>query len=278
MTVDRPLRVAVVDDELLARQRLEDLLGQLDRVGTVLSADSGRAATELIREREPDLVFLDMQMPGMSGLDVVRTVGPEEMPVAIFVTAHDQFAVEAFEVAALDYLLKPFDDRRFHQAFDRAVRHLELKEMGGAAQRLVDLLEARPGQSGVQGPAGQPGTQPGMQAGGQHAGRIAVDVGGATHVVPVEDISHVTAAGPYAELHTRERTYILRERMQNLEDRLVPEGFFRIHRSSLVRLDRIEALDRGSGGDYSLRLKDGTELSVSRARIKDLERRLGVER
>ena len=267
MSARRELTVLVVDDELLARQRLEDLLGRVDRVATVLTADSGKAAVAAIHEHEPDLVFLDMQMPGMSGLDVVRRVGPAAMPVTIFVTAHDHYAVQAFEVAALDYLLKPFDDSRFGQAFERATRQLELAEVGDAASRLVGLLDGRPSSGPVDAVAAR--TAP---------GRIAVESGGTIHVVAVEEITHVTAAGPYAELHTAERTYLIRETMQSLEERLSPDGFFRVHRSSIVRLDRVSAVERASGGDYTVRLGGGTELSVSRARIRELERKLGVER
>ena len=264
MTAADPLCVLVVDDELLARERLKDLLGRVDRVGQVYTADSGTSAVAAIREHQPDLVFLDMQMPGLSGLDVVRSVGAEAMPVTVFVTAHDQYALQAFEVAALDYLLKPFDDARFQRALSRAVRQLELEEVDDAANRLVRLVEGRPAEAGTLTDRG--------------ADRIAVETGNITHLVAMEDISHVTASGPYAELHTGERTYLIRETMQSLEDRLGPKGFFRIHRSSLVRLDRVQAVERGSGGDYSLRMNGGIELSVSRARIKELERRLGVER
>lgn len=260
------LTVLVVDDELLARQRLEDLAGTLPRVARVLTATSGQEAVRAIRDSRPELVFLDMQMPGMSGLDVVRAVGPGAMPITIFVTAHDQYAVQAFEVAALDYLLKPFDDERFQNAFDRAVRHLELEEVGQAAERMSQFLDDRPGIGRAAAISDAP------------PGRIAVDSGGTVHVVALSNISHITAAGPYAELHTPDRTYLIRETMNSLEDRLARDGFARVHRSSIVRLDQVNALNRGSGGDYSLTLSDGTGLSVSRARINDLERRLGVQR
>lgn len=263
MTGARSLTALVVDDEFLARQRIQDLLEGAERIGRVLTADSGRAAVRAIAEHEPDLMFLDMQMPGMSGLDVVREIGPAGMPVTIFVTAHDQYAVEAFEVAALDYLLKPFEDERFRRALERAIDQAELAEVGDAASRLVQLLDggaARP-RNAMAPP-----------------GRIAVESAGTTHVVAIDDITHVTAAGPYSELHTDRRSYLIRDSMQNLERRLAPDGFFRVHRSSIVRLDRVQSVERASGGDYSVRLAGGAELSVSRARIGELELRLGVER
>jgi two-component system LytT family response regulator len=259
----RLLTALVVDDEFLARQRLQDLLEAAERIGEIRLADSGRAAVRAITDHHPDLVFLDMQMPGMSGLDVVREVGAADMPVTIFVTAHDQYALEAFDVAALDYLLKPFDDERFQRALARAIRQTELAEVGDAASRLVHLLDGSPPQ-GRAAPA--------------TPGRIPVESGGTTHVVAIDDITHVTAAGPYSELHTDRRSYLIRDSMQNLEKRLAPDGFFRVHRSSIVRLDRVQSVERASGGDYSVRLAGGTELSVSRARIGELERRLGVER
>lgn len=260
------LTVLVVDDELLARQRLQDLLRDAEGVSRVLTADSGPAGVEAILEVEPDLVFLDMQMPGMSGLQVVKRVGPANMPTTVFVTAHDQYAVEAFEVAALDYLLKPFDDDRFQQALRRARRHLQLEQVGDAAERLVSLFERRDAQER-------------QAATARHTpGRIAVETGGTVHVLALDEITYISAAGPYAELHTPARTHLIRETMRSLEERLGPQGFVRIHRSSIVRLDRIESLHRGAGGDHTLRLDDGTELSVSRARLSHLERRLGVER
>lgn len=260
----RKLRVLVVDDELLARQRLEDLLARMEGVAEVLTAESGRAAVQAVEEQRPDLLFLDMQMPGMSGLDVIRQVGPDALPVTVFVTAHDQYALQAFEVAALDYLLKPFDDGRFRQAFNRAVRQLELKRAGTATDRIVDLLEGR-------GSVGRDGERVATE-------RIAVESGGTTHLVPIASVSHVTAAGPYSELHAEDRTYLIRETMQSLEERLAPYGFLRVHRSSIIRLDRVQAVERGSGGDYSVRLAGGVDISVSRARMSELEQKLGVER
>lgn len=272
MSSERPLRVFIVDDEPLARQRIRDLLRHEAGVEIVGVADNGVAAVEAIDDLDPDLVFLDVQMPGMTGVEVVSQIGPEEMPATIFVTAYDHFAVKAFELAALDYLVKPFDDERFEQAFRRAREMIELHEVREMTQRLVTLLGEQP-----RGGASAPRQTPAPRGDG-YMERIAVESHGQVRVVPIDRIDYISASGPYAELHVGDRTFVIRERMRNLEERLDPERFFRIHRSAIVRLDRIETLLRGSGGDYAVRLKGGAELSVSRNRREVLEERLGLAR
>ena len=232
------LRVFIADDEPLAREHIIDRLGHEEDVEVVGTADNGDDALTEIRRLEPDLVFLDVQMPGLSGMEVAEQLG-DEMPRTIFCTAFDQYAIKAFEVAAVDYLLKPFDDERFHEAFRRARKSIER----------------------------EPRKSPYLQ-------RIPVEMRGQMRVVPVEKIDYITASGPYAELHAGERTFAVRERMQQLEEKLDPEVFMRVHRSVIVRLDRIDVMLRSAGGDYAVRLKDGTELSVSRSRREALEERL----
>ena len=261
------VRVLVVDDEPLARERLLDLLAHEPGVEVVGTADNGVAAVEAIRTRQPDLVFLDVQMPGKTGLDVVRDIGAESMPATIFVTAFDQYALRAFELAALDYLVKPFDDERFEQAFARARRLIELRDMGKLREQLLAVLQQ--GGAGEQPPAAAPGASPYLE-------RIAVEMRGKVRVVPVDQIDYITADGPYAELHTGDRTHIIRETMQTLEERLDPRQFIRIHRSAIVRLGLVDTLLRGAGGDYEVQLKGGLRLPVSRSRREELERRLGV--
>jgi len=232
------MRVLIVDDELLARQRIEDLLAKEDHVEIVGAASSGPEAVESIARLKPDLVFLDVQMPGMTGVEVVAAVGADKMPATIFVTAYEQFAAKAFDVAAVDYLVKPFDDDRFAQALRRA------------RERLGESSKPR------------------------YLDRIAVEARGQMRVVPVAAIDYITASGPYAELHAGDRTFAVRERMQTLEEQLDPEVFMRVHRSVIVRLERVDAMLRSSGGDYAVRLKDGTELSVSRGKREELEQKL----
>jgi two-component system LytT family response regulator len=262
----KPLRVLIVDDEPLARQRLEDLLRGEPGVEIVGTAGDGAAAIDAIRTLRPDLVFLDVQMPGVTGLDVVRAVGPAAMPATIFVTAYDQYALKAFELAAVDYLVKPFDDERFEQAFRRAQRMIELEEMGRLREQLLVLLQGGAGAA--------PGPAPG--AASPYLERIAVEMRGKVRVVPVADIDFILASGPYAELHVGDRRYVIREAMQTLEERLDPARFMRIHRSVIVRLELVDTLLRGAGGDYEVQLKSGIRLRVSRSRREALERRLGV--
>ncbi|HET7623156.1 MAG TPA: LytTR family DNA-binding domain-containing protein [Gemmatimonadaceae bacterium] len=267
-----PIRVLVVDDEPLARQRVEDLLAHEDRAALVGTAADGAAAVEAIRSLHPDLVFLDIQMPGMTGLDVVRAVGPDAMPPTIFVTAFDQYALQGFELAALDYLVKPFDDERFEQAFARARRMIELREFGRLREKLVALLQGRSGSSSDAGPASRTGSG----ADHHYLERIAVETRGKVRVVPVKEVDYIVASGPYAELHVGERRYVIRESMQTLEERLDPARFMRIHRSVIVRLALVDTFYRGAGGDYEVQLKGGTRLRVSRTRREELERRLDI--
>jgi two-component system, LytTR family, response regulator len=273
--VSAPYRVLIADDEPLARQRLEDLVRALPRAEVVGTAADGDEAVEAILRLRPDLVFLDVQMPGKTGVEVVREVGAERMPATVFVTAYDRFALQAFELAAVDYLLKPYDDERFEQAFERARRMVELAEVGRLAERLAALLGGRASSPADAGAAGPPPAPSAAPAGGWLE-RITVEMRGQVRVVPVEEIDYVTASGPYAELHTPERGFVIRERMQALEERLDPARFLRIHRSVIVRLDRIDTLLRGGGGDYAVRLKSGVKLRVSRTRVEELEKRMGV--
>jgi two-component system, LytTR family, response regulator len=264
----RPLRVLLVDDEPLARQRLEDLLRANESVQIVGMAENGEAAIAAIRSLAPDLVFLDVQMPGKTGLDVVRELGPERMPPTIFVTAYDEYALEAFDVAALDYLVKPFDDERFEQALTRARERVELRDMGRLSEQLLALL---------QGTAGSRTAAPASPA-QAYLERIAVESRGQVRVVPVEQIDYISASGPYVELHAGDKTHVIRERMQMLEERLDPAKFFRVHRSAIVRLEQVDTLLRDSGGDYAVRLKSGAQLSVSRSRIEALEAWMGLRK
>jgi two-component system LytT family response regulator len=270
-----PVRVMIVDDEPLARQRLEDLLRDEPGVEIVASVDNGTSAVETIRSLHPDIAFLDVQMPGKTGIDVVREVGPDAMPLTIFVTAYDRYALQAFDLAAVDYLVKPFDDERFEQAFHRARRYVELEEMGELRERLLAVLDT-----------GRPATAPATSATTPASGdgraaspyleRIAVEMRGKVRVVPVSQIEYITASGPYVELHTSERAYLIREAIHTLEGRLDPNRFLRIHRSIIVRVDLIDTFHRGAGGDYEVQLKSGARLRVSRSRREELERRLGV--
>jgi two-component system, LytTR family, response regulator len=265
---ERSLRALIVDDEPLARQRIADLLQREHDVEVIGEIDNGIAAVTAIQSLEPDIVFLDVQMPGKNGLDVVREVGVDKMPLTIFVTAYDKHALEAFEVAAVDYLVKPFDDERFEQAMLRARRMIELREVDKLRSRLLSVLQ---GDRSTDHPT------PAAPR-GEYLERIPVDMRGKVRVVPVAEIDFIIASGPYADLYSGDRKYVIREAMQNLEDKLDPNVFIRTHRSVIVRLDLIETLHKGAGGDYEVQLKSGRRLRVSRSRLEALEKKLGVSR
>ncbi|PSQ85084.1 MAG: DNA-binding response regulator [Bacteroidetes bacterium QS_3_64_15] len=262
-----PICALIADDEPLARERLHELLDDAPSVTVVGDAEDGPEAVDAIREQAPNLVFLDVQMPGMSGIDVIEEIGSEAMPTTVFVTAYDQYAIKAFDLAAVDYLLKPFDDERFEQALHRARDQIASQNDEAISERLLRLLRERdPSLLEEERTRDEP-----------YLERIAVQGRGKARIVPVDDLTHITADGSYAELHTGDDTYVIRERMKTLTARLDPEAFARVHRSAIVRLEKIELLLRGGGGDYAVRLQDGTRIPVSRSRVDELENRLGVD-
>jgi two-component system, LytTR family, response regulator len=265
------LRVLVVDDEPLGRQRVLDLLDAEPDVDVVGTAVDGAAAVEAIRTLQPDLVFLDVQMPRMTGLDVVQTIGAAQMPATVFVTAYDQYALDAFDTAALDYLVKPFRDERFEEAMRRARRRVASDGRERLHEQLMALLQAHP--SGAE--ASAPPTSSASSAPVPYLERIAVHMRGKLRVVPVSQVEYVLASGQYVELYAAGQRYLLRESMQHLEERLDPAEFVRVHRSAIVRLSLVDALLRNEGSDYEVQLKGGVRLPVGRSRREALERRLG---
>ncbi len=283
MSASARMRVLLVDDEEFNRLRLRDLLEAEPNVDIVGEAADGVEAVEQIRALHPDLVFLDIRMPGLSGMDVVRQIGADAMPATVFVTAYDQHAVEAFRLAALDFLVKPFDDERFAQTLQRARKLVVLNDLATMRSRLLEVLGAPPVGGAGEGPgadgAGDGASAAGATAAGTGGGyleRIAVEAQGTIKPVAVADIDYILASGPYAELVVAGRRHLVRESMQSLEDRLDPQRFLRIHRSVIVRLDRVEGLKRGGGGDGEVLLKGGGRLRVSRTRRDALERWLGI--
>ena len=266
---ERRLRALIVDDEPLARQRIADMLRPHADIDVIGEVGDGTSAVESIRALHPDIVFLDMQMPGRTGLEVVREIGVDDMPLTIFVTAYDRHALEAFEVAAVDYLVKPFDDDRFDQALQRARRIIELNEVDRLRSRLLSVLQGERAMDRELVPA-HDGDR------GRYLERIPVEMRGKVRVVPVSEVDFIIASGPYAELYSGDRKYVIREAMQTLEDKLDPDVFIRTHRSVIARLDLIETLHKGAGGDYEIQLKSGRRLRVSRSRLESLEKKIGM--
>jgi two-component system, LytTR family, response regulator len=232
------LRVLVVDDEPLGQQRVVELLEALN-VEIVGTAADGVEAVAAIRALHPDVVFLDVQMPRMSGLDVVREIGAAVMPVTVFVTAFDQYAIKAFDLSAVDYLVKPFRDDRFREALHRAREKSQSKTVARLHEQLLSLLQG--GQSPEM--AEPPVTIP------KFLDRIAVQMHGKVRVVQVAKIEYATASGPYVDLHVGTQRFSIRESMQNLSEKLDPDVFLRIHRSTIVRLDLIDTLLRHEGSE-----------------------------
>jgi len=259
------IRVLIVDDEPLGRRRIEDALKSQEDIELVGTASDGITAVETIRRLDPDLVFLDVQMPRMSGLEVVKTLG-REMPLTIFVTAYDKHAVDAFQLAAVDYLVKPFDDDRFDQALDRARRNLRMETAEQMREKLLAVLNDLPA------------TTTRAAAASKYLERIPVESRGEVKLIPTSDVEAIVADGPYAELVVGNQRHLIRETMTALESQLDPARFIRIHRSAIVAIDQVATLLRGAGGDYEVKMKNGARLAVSRGRRAELEERLGMKR
>ena len=261
------LRVVVVDDEPLARRRvLRMLKEQEDPVDVVAVCATGRQAVEAIRESRPDLVFLDVQMPEMDGFAVLEELGGA-LPSVIFVTAYDQYALRAFEVHALDYLLKPFDAERFAQAFARGRSQLERRTAGQSA-RIVALLE----QLSRERKALEEKLAPRAQ---QHMEWVMVKARGKIEFLRTADVEWIEAEGNYVRLHAGGQGWLIREKISTLEERLDPDLFLRVHRSTIVNLDRVAELRPLPSGDYTITLRDGTKLKLSRGYRQKLAERVG---
>ncbi len=261
---EKTLRVVIADDEPPGRQRIEDMLAREPGIEIVATAANGNEAIEAIRHTRPDLVFLDVQMPGKTGVEVVREIGAEEMPATIFVTAYDRHALEAFELAALDYLVKPFDDERFEQALARARRLIGLEQVNELRSKLLAVLQSDERDD----------VPPSKPPESRHLERITVESRGKVSFVPVSDVDYISASGPYVEIHARGKVHLIRESIQALEEKLDPSEFMRIHRSVIVRMPLVVTLHKGGGGDYEVELKGGQRLRVSRTRREEVERRL----
>ncbi len=241
------IHILIVDDEQPARRKIRSFLKEETGVDSILEAANGLEAVKLILEKKPHLVFLDIQMPGMNGFEVIETVGIENMPAVAFVTAYDQYALEAFEVQAVDYLLKPFDQERFRKSFNRAVEQIRLKNENAAIfQKLLGAINREK----------------------KYLKRIMVNAGSRLFFVKTGDIMYVSSDEKYVKLHTDKETHLIRETMNSMEARLDPAKFARIHRSYLVNLDFIQEMQPWSHGDYVIILKNGTKLTASR-RFRD---------
>ena len=251
------IRVLIVDDEPLARETVQLSLAADPEIA-VVGACSGADAEALVARTRPDMMFLDVQMPEVGGFDLVEAIGPGAVPVIVFVTAYDQYALKAFEVHALDYLLKPFDRERFAATLDRARAAVQLRANGALDAGLSALLAE-------------------FAARRRSADRLLVRAGGKERLIPVEEVDWFEAAGNYVRLHVGRERHLLRETMCHLEERLDAERFVRIHRSSIVNLARVQEMEPYFHGDYIVRLKDGRTLTLSRTYRSRLLSRLAAQ-
>jgi len=237
------MKILIADDEQPARKKVLKFLQKEAEDVKIFEAGDGIAAVKLLSEQELDLVYLDIQMPGMTGFEVIEAVGVDNMPAVIFVTAYEQYALAAFEVHAVDYLLKPFDQERFHKSFQRARAQMRLKkENTGALQRLMAEINRQQ----------------------QYAQRILVSSGARYFFVKVKEILFISAEEKYVRLNTEKSNYLLRRTLEAMARRLDPAQFVRIHRSHLVNLDHIQEVQPWAHGDCIAILKNGTRLAVSR--------------
>jgi two-component system, LytTR family, response regulator len=250
------IRTLIVDDEPLGRERIRTLLADDPEIEVTGECPDGRHAIAAIERSRPDLVFLDVQMPEVDGFAVLDAIAGDRMPMIIFVTAYDRYAVQAFEVHALDYLLKSFDRERFQASLQRAKHEIRHSKEGFLHERLAGLLED-------------------VQARQKRLTRLVVKSTGRIVFLRVEEIDWVEAADNYVRIHAGRESHLIRETLQSLESRLNPEKFLRIHRSTLVNLDRIRELQPIFHGDYLVKLSDGTELTLSRSYREKLLEPLG---
>jgi two-component system, LytTR family, response regulator len=273
------IRTVIADDEVLARRVLRVLLAEADDVAVVAECRDGREVIEALRALAPDLLFLDVQMPGLDGFAALAASAPARRPVTVFVTAHEHHALRAFDAEAVDYLLKPFDDDRFARALRRARDEVRRRRLVALAAELAP--EAAPPPRGPPRPDASPRPQepprpqgpPRAPAAASHVGgRIAVKDGRGIELVEPDAIDWIAAEGYYSELHVGARGLLLREPMQDLEASLDPARFVRIHRSTIVNVSRVRRVERLPGGEYEVVLACGMRLRMSRGRRKALER------
>jgi two-component system LytT family response regulator len=252
------IKALIVDDEPIARRNLRALLRGYPDVELIGECGSGAEAVRMIRAGPPDLLFLDVQMPEMNGFEVLKQIDLAIIPAVIFVTAYDQYALKAFDVQALDYLLKPFDDERFAQAIGRARMQLEQRATAGLKERLRALLEGDEKPASVQPP--------------KYEDKFLIKSASRVFFLRAEEIDWIEAADYYVCLHTSGQTHVLRRTMAEMEARLDPDRFCRIHRSTIVNMSRIREVQTRPAGEYVVVLADKTELRLSRSRKEQIER------
>lgn len=275
-----PIRVLVVDDEPIARRRVRRMLRLEPDVDVIDEVGSGSEAIEAIRKERPDLVLLDVQMPDVDGFGVVDALGAEAMPPTIFVTAFNEYAVRAFDVNAIDYLLKPYDPDRFRSAFQRARSHMERVSSAEQGRKIRALLEQVIGDDRTsaaladRGPASAPNGMGAPPPRVRFLDRLMVKHDGRVSFVKVSDVDWFEASGNYVRVHVGKGSHLIRETMHHIEAQLEPSMFVRIHRAVIVNIDRIKELQPWFAGDYVVLLRDGRQLKLSRTYREHLQSRM----
>jgi two-component system LytT family response regulator len=259
----QPMKVVFADDEPLSRATMRKLLARDPEVEVVAECANGIEAVGAVRSERPDILILDIQMPGMTGFEVVEELEDEGPPVIVFATAYDQYALDAFEVHAVDYLLKPFDDERFQKALERAKLRAERESRSAVGEQLSGLLETL-----NEGRSAAGSSNPALT-------RLTIHREGRVDVVNTEDLVWIESADQYVMLHTADGEFLMREAMSKLEQSLDAERFLRIHRSAIVALDQVRTLERLGSGVGRVQLVDGQWLPVARSRMAALKGRLG---
>jgi len=248
-----PVRVAIADDEPLARERLRGMLKEHEGYAIVAECNDGVEAAAALARHDIDLLFLDVQMPGLDGFQILESADASPLPIIVFVTAFDDYALRAFDVSALDYLLKPFDRDRFERTLARVEERLTTRRAPGIPEELRDLLRSL---SATATPS--------------HVSRFPVRTNGEIYFVRVEDVDWINAEGNYVALHTAGRTHLVRDTIKSLETRLDPAKFMRVHRSAIINVDRLRKLQPYFHGEYVITLQDGTTLTSSRSHSERL--------
>lgn len=246
------IRCLIVDDEPLSRERIASLLRTLPDADIIGMCENGSEAIEAISDLSPDLVFLDVQMPEVDGFSVLSSIDRATMPAVIFVTAHDRYALKAFEVHAQDYLLKPFDPDRLFDAYGRAAERIRQNRIGASSERLLALIDD-------------------MERVRSHRTRVPIKSDGRVTFLPVEEIDWIESADNHVKIHAKGETHVLRRTLQSMQASLSPTDFVRVHRSSIVNVARIEEIQPWFNGEYVVLLRDGSKVHTSRGYRARLE-------
>ena len=268
--MNRKIRALIVDDESLAREALLVMLKDDPEMEVISECRNGKEAVPLIRQQSPDIVFLDIQMPEMDGFQVVEEVGAKRMPVTVFVTAYDKYALRAFEAHALDYLLKPFDHDRFNTALQRAKSFVQQQKLGEISESLFAVLQDMKLKTS-ESPSEADNRKTERAAQKEPIDRVAIKSSGRIYFLKIEEIDWVEGAGDYLSLHSGSQNHLIRETMGNFQAKLDPRKFLRIHRSTIVNIERIKDIRPLFKGEYVVTLTSGKSLKSSRSYRHELQ-------